>query len=82
MKNLLQMVSKRLKDIMEERGLNQYQVYKITGIPQSTLSLIMKAPKDRKDIYFSTIYEICSGLNIEFRDFFEPEYMNLENIED
>jgi len=82
MKSLLQMVSKRLKEIMEERGLNQYQVYKITGIPQSTLSLIMKASEDRKDIYFSTIYEICSGLNIEFRDFFKPEYMNLENIED
>jgi len=82
MKNLLQVVSDRLKEIMEERGLNQYQLYKLTGIPQPTLSMIMKAPDDRKDIYFSTIYEICSGLEIEFMDFFNSECVKIENIKD
>ena len=71
---------KSLKDLTETPVWNFFIA--LFSTQTSRLSLIMKASKDRKDIYFSTIYEICLGLNIEFRDFFKPDYMNLENIED
>ena len=77
---LLKAVAKRLKEIMKERNITQYNFSKITGIPQSTLSTIFNS--DRNDIRLSTIYEVCSGLGIEFSEFFEKEYLKIESIED
>ena len=71
--------AKRLKEILKERNLTQYALFKLTGVPQSTISTIFNS--DTKSISLSTIYEICSGLNIEFSDFFNSEFLKLENID-
>ncbi len=80
-KNLLKVVAVRIKELMNERGLNQYKLSQITGIPQSTLSTIFNT-EERNDIRLSTIYEICSGLEIEFMDFFNSECVKIKNIKD
>ena len=72
--------AKRLREILEERGLTQYALFKLTGVPQSTISTIFNA--DTKSISLSTIYDICSGLNIEFSTFFDCEILKLENIDE
>ena len=72
---------KRIKEIMKERKLTQYKLSELTGVPQSTLSCFFN-DNSRLGFKITTLYEICSGLKIEFRDFFKPEYMDLENIED
>ena len=73
-------VATRIKEIINEKKLNQYKVYKLTGIPQSTLSTIIKG--ELKTIKLSTLYDFCAGLNIEFSEFFECDYLKLKNIED
>lgn len=73
-------VAKRIKEIIKEKGITQYELFKMTGVPQSTISTILK--NETKTVKFSTIYEICSGLEIEFLDFFNCEYLKLENITD
>ena len=73
-------VVKRLNDIMKERNLTQYQLCLCTGLPQSTISTIFSSAT--KSVSIKTIFEICSGLNIELCDFFDIKYFKLENLFD
>ena len=65
---LNKVVAYRMKELCKERKLTQYQLYLKTGVPQSTLSTIMKCsyPSMRLRI----IYEICDGLEISLEEFF------------
>lgn len=72
--------AKRLKCLLKERGMTQYALFKCSGVPQSTISTILKG--ELKTIKFSTIYDICAGLGIELADFFNDEVFKLRNIED
>ena len=71
---------KRLKNILKERGLTQYALFKISGVPQSTISSILNS--NTKSISFRTIYDICSGLGMEFSEFFDDKILKLENIDE
>ena len=77
---LIKAFSLRLKEILEERKITQYKLSQITGVPESTISTILKA--EIKTVKLSTIYDICAGLNIEFADFFNYENLKLSNLED
>lgn len=77
---LMSAISLRLKRILKERKLTQYQLSQISGVPESTISTIIKG--EIKTVKLSTIYDICAGLNIEFTDFFEDNNLKLINLED
>ena len=70
---LTEAIAKRLKSICKERNITQYQLYKITGVPESTISTILNC--EIKTIKISTLYDLCSGLNIEFSEFFDKDYL-------
>ena len=61
-------VSKRISELCNERGMTQYALYKKSGVPQSTLITIIncKFPGMKMRI----IYEICEGLEISLKEFF------------
>ena len=73
-------VVQRLKEILKTHNINQYQLSQKSGVPQSTLSTILAGAV--KTIKLSTLYDICVGLNIEFKDFFDAENLMLKNIDD
>ena len=73
-------IAKRIKELKEEKGLTQYQIFKKSGLPQSTISTIMNA--NTKTVEMSTIYQVCIGFDIEISDFFDCNYLKLENLED
>ena len=77
---LMSAISLRLKRILKERKLTQYQLSQISGVPESTISTIIKG--EIKTVKLSTIYDICAGLNVEFTDFFEDKNLKLINLED
>lgn len=77
---LITAISIRLKQILNERKLTQYQLSKICGVPESTLSTIIKG--EIKTVKLSTIYDICAGLNMEFTEFFGNENLKLINLDD
>lgn len=70
----------RLKKILKDRGLTQYALFKLSGVPQSTISTILNS--DTKSIRLRTIYDICSGLGMEISEFFDDKLLKLENIDD
>lgn len=73
-------VACRIKELMQERGITQYQLYLKTGVPQSTLSTIMKC--SYPSMKLRILHEICDGLEIGLKDFFDSEVFFRENIED
>lgn len=77
---LQEAIAKRIKTLINEREITQYQLYKLTGVPQSTISTLLKA--ETKTVKLSTVYDLCSGLNIELSDFFNSELLKSDNIED
>ncbi len=70
----------RLKNIITERKLTQYKLSSISGVPESTLSTILSGKV--KTVKLSTIYDICSSLNMELGEFFEDKIFKIENLED
>lgn len=75
---LSEAVSKRLKEILKQKGISQYRLSQMTGVPQSTITSIKKC--ENKSVILATIYEICSGINMELKEFFDAEYFLLENL--
>ena len=73
-------IAKRLREILQEKQMTQYALSKVSGVPQSTISTILKA--NSKTVKLSTISDICSGLQIEVRELFNKDYFNIENLDD
>ncbi len=73
-------VSKRIRELCKERGMTQYQLSMKSGVPQSTLSTIMKClfPSMKLRI----IYEICEGLEISIKEFFDSPLFDRSNLID
>ncbi len=71
-------VAYRIKELCKERNITQYQLYLKTGVPQSTLSTIMKC--SYPSMKLRIIYEICDGLEISLEDFFSSNIFKRENI--
>ena len=73
-------VAYRIKELCKERGISQYGLYLKTGVPQSTLSTIMKC--SYPSMKLRIIYEICDGLEMDIAEFFASEVFKRENIEE
>lgn len=73
-------IAKRIAQLCAERNMTQYQLSKKSGVPQSTLSTIMKCtfPSMKMRI----IYEVCEGFEMELTEFFNSELFARERLED
>lgn len=73
-------IAERITELMRERGLTQYALYKLSGVPQSTLSTIINCRFPGMKLRI--IYEICEGLEITLEEFFNSPLFSRENITD
>ena len=73
-------VAKRIKELLKKQNLTQYELFKLSGVAQSTISTILNSKT--KTINLQTLYQICAGLNVEISEFFDCEYLKLNNIAD
>lgn len=73
-------IAKRIKELLSKNNMTQYELFKRSGVPQSTISTILNA--EIKTVRLSTLYDICSGLNIDLSAFFDCDYLKMENLED
>jgi len=70
-------VSKRFKDLCEERKIKINELANISGVTPSTAYSMMD--KSRRDVSIITIKKFCDGLDITLGEFFStPEFDNLE----
>ena len=76
---LNQAVSKRLRQLLQERGMTQYQLFSKTGVPKSTIHNIIHCSYD--SVKLRIIHEICQGLEIRIADFFQSSLFEEDNLE-
>jgi len=72
-------ISSRLKELLAERHMTQYQLYMRSGVPKSTIGNIVNCAYD--SVKFRVIHEICQGLDIDISDFFASPLFKESNLE-
>lgn len=70
----------RIEQLCLENKMTKYDLFKASGVPQSTLTSIKK--KRSTSAKISTIYAICEGFNISLEEFFSSPLFARENVTD
>lgn len=75
---LTEAISKRVQDLLSERNIKQYYLFKNGGMPRSTISNVINCQKKR--VSTDTVYQICTTLSITLEEFFaDPIFENLDD---
>ena len=72
-------VSVRLKELLRERNMTQYQLYIKSGVPKSSIGNIVNCAYD--SVKLRVLHEICQGLEINISDFFDSPFFDESNLE-
>ena len=72
-------VSKRLVELMQERGMTQYQFYMKSGVPKSTIGNLVNCAYPSMKLRI--IHELCQGLEIDLSSFFASPLFDENNLE-
>lgn len=72
-------LSKRLQELLQQRGMTQYQLYIKSGVPKSTIGNVIHCTYD--SIKLRIIHEMCQGLGIGINEFFDSPLFDEENLE-
>ena len=77
---LSEAVALRLEELMEERHLTQYRLYKLTGVAQSMIGDIRL--QRNQSVSLLILHEFAQGLGISLYDFFDSPLFKGDNITD
>jgi len=74
-----EVISKRIYDLLEKQKVTQYRIKKDMAIPHSTWINLTRAKNQSANI--KTIFQVCKGLGISVRDFFDDPIFENEALE-
>mgnify|MGYP001030181748 CR=1 FL=1 len=77
---LAEALSKRVNELLESNKITQYQLFKLSGVPQTTISDVRNMKNGTVNIRI--IYEIAQGFEMDLIDFFNSPLFKRENITD
>ncbi len=80
MNNFSTLIARRTLHLMKERNWKACHLATRSGISPSTMGNVLKAHS--KSITTETLLNICRGLDISLKDFFNDEMFKFENIAD
>ena len=72
-------VSRRLQELLQERGMTQYQLSMQSGLPKSTIGNIVNCQYDSMKLRI--IHEMCQGLGMNISEFFASQLFDEDNLE-
>ncbi len=72
-------LSRRLTELLTEKGMTQYQLYLKSGVPKSTIHNVMHG--SYPSVKLRVVHEMCQGLGIDLRTFFDSPLFDEENLE-
>lgn len=76
---LNQAVSERLTQLLNEKGMTQYQLYMKSGVPKSTIGNVVNCSYD--SVKLRVIHEMCQGLGVGLDAFFASPLFDENNLE-
>ena len=71
---LSEAIGLRVSELLKERQIFQFYLFKNGGVPRSTVCDVINHKKKR--VSTETIYQICSTLNISLSKFFDSPFFN------
>lgn len=72
-------VSLRVKELLQERNMTQYQLFSLSGVPKSTLNNLLNCAYD--SVKLRILHEICQGFQISLTEFFQSPLFDEVNLE-
>ena len=78
--NLQDAIILRIEQLCLEKNMTKYDLFKNSGVPQTTLTSIKK--KRSGSLKLITLYSICEGFNISLEEFFSSPLFKRDNITD
>lgn len=72
-------ISLRLNELLNERGMTQYQLFMKSGVPKSTIGNVINCSYD--SVKLRIIHEMCQGLEISIMEFFQSPLFDESNLE-
>lgn len=72
-------ISMRLNELLNERGMTQYQLFMKSGVPKSTIGNVINCSYD--SVKLRIIHEMCQGLGISIMEFFQSPLFDENNLE-
>lgn len=69
----------RFLELLKEKNKTQYQLYMKSGVPKSTIGNIINCSYE--SVKLRVIHELCQGLEIDLKTFFNSPLFNEENLE-
>lgn len=78
--SLAEAVALRIEDLLKEKNITQYRLYKLSGVSQSSISEIRKKKNKSPNLYI--IYELAQGFGMSIAEFFDCDYFKGFNIVD
>lgn len=67
-------ISQKLKKLLNDRNMSQYELCKMGGIPRTTINNVFNNRKKRVSV--DTVYQICSTFGISLSEFFRDDLFN------
>ena len=72
-------ISQRLNELLQGKGMTQYQLYMNSGVPKSTIGNVINCSYD--SVKLRIIHEMCQGLGISISEFFHSPLFDEDNLE-
>ena len=72
-------VSVRLRELLVEKGMTQYQLYLKSGVPKSTIGNVVNCAYD--SVKLRVLHELCQGLSMGLDEFFASPLFQEEQLE-
>ena len=72
-------ISQRLNELLQVKGMTQYQLYMKSGVPKSTIGNVINCSYD--SVKLRIIHEMCQGLGIGISEFFQSPLFDEDNLE-
>lgn len=76
---LSEAVSRRVMELLYQRNMTQYQLFKRTGIPKTTISTVVNCAYT--SVRLRIIHEMCQGFEISLAEFFDSPLFDENNLE-
>lgn len=79
MKTVTEVVVRRIKEILSEKGLSIYRLEKNTAMSHNTMQTLMRA--DNNSVNLKTVLLIIRGLGITTAEFFNSPMFDDEDLD-
>lgn len=72
-------VSERLKELLAQKQMTNYALFKRCGVPKSTIGNLVNCTYN--SVALRVLHELCQGLGVSLTEFFDSPLFDEDNLE-